>query len=86
MARNLTAPASEPDTYDLSRAERRLREEQESGCASPLDITFWQSEVLRLGGSLARPDRLRAGGTSPTCSRTNDNSTPDDPGYDLGPG
>jgi hypothetical protein len=39
-----------PET-ELEVAIRRLQEEL-STCANRLDITFWQSEVLRLGGTL----------------------------------
>ena len=36
---------------ELEVAQRRLQEELGT-CANRLDITFWQSEVIRLGGTL----------------------------------
>jgi hypothetical protein len=37
---------------ELVNAYNRLAEERESGCAPVGTVEFWQSEVLRLGGSL----------------------------------
>jgi len=51
---------------DLEQAVKRLREEVESGCASPEDITFWQSEVIRLAQEVKpTPKHKSSGGYGP---------------------